>query len=132
MRATLSAAHLVKHQVTGNFQQPRRKFGAWNIAARAFPDSDKDLLRDVFHVGTAAEHSRDRARHQRLMLLDELLKRLRIASPDQLHQPHVSCIFFRSAQVSSIVLRHRDLDVGTWQNLPEKCKSPKLGPAPSS
>jgi hypothetical protein len=55
-----------------------------------------------------------------LMLLDELFKRLSIAPPDQLHQPHVIGIFFRSALVSSIVLRHRDLDVGARQNLPEK------------
>jgi hypothetical protein len=54
------------------------------------------------------------------MLLDELLKRLSIATADQLHQPHIIGIFFRSALVSSIVLRHRDLDVGTRQNLPEK------------
>jgi hypothetical protein len=54
------------------------------------------------------------------MLLDELLKRIRVAAADKLHQPHVIGIFFRSALVSSIVLRHRDLDVGAQQNLPEK------------
>jgi hypothetical protein len=57
---------------------------------------------------------------KRLMLLDELLKCPSIAPADQLHQPHVIGIFFRSALVSSIVLRHRELDVGTRQNLPEK------------
>jgi hypothetical protein len=46
------------------------------------------------------------------MLLDELLKRMRVAAADKLHQPHVIGIFFRSALVSSIVLRHRELDVG--------------------
>src|SRR5882724_592706 len=117
MRATLDAAHLVKDQVAGNFQQPGRKLGARNISARTFPNPDKDLLRDVFDVRTAAEHARNRARHQRLMLLDKLLKCLSIAPADQLHQPHVIGIFFRSALVSSIVLRHRELDVGTWQNL---------------
>src|SRR6266576_3488858 len=74
MRATLGAAHLVKHQVARNFQQPGRKLCARNISARTFPNPDKDLLRDVFYVRTAAEHARNRARHQRLMLLDELLK----------------------------------------------------------
>ena len=112
MRATLDAAHLVKDQVAGNFQQPGRKLCARNISARTFPNPDKDLLRDVFHVRTAAEHARDRPRHQRLMLLDELLKRMRVAAADKLHQPHVIGIFFRSALVSSIVLRHRELDVG--------------------
>src|SRR5512133_820601 len=125
MRATLGAAHLVKHQVAGNFQQPGRKLGARNISARTFPNSDKDLLRDVFYVRTAAEHPGNRARHQRLLLLDELLKCLSIAPAAQLHQPHIIGILFRSALVSLIVLRHRELDVGTWQNLPEKCGSPK-------
>jgi hypothetical protein len=45
---------------------------------------------------------------------------MRVAAADKLHQPHVIGIFFRFALVSSIVLRHRELDVGTWQNLPEK------------
>src|SRR4029450_10486428 len=120
MRATLGAAHLVEYQVARNFQQPGGKFGARYISTRAFPNPDKYLLRDVFNVRTAAEHARDSACHQRLMLLDELLKRLSIATADQLHQPHIIGIFFRSALVSSIVLRHRDLDVGTRQNLPEK------------
>jgi hypothetical protein len=66
------------------------------------------------------------------MLLDELLKCLSIAPADQLHQPHVIGIFFRSALGSSILLRHRELDVGTWQNLPEKCGSSKIGTAPPS
>jgi hypothetical protein len=39
---------------------------------------------------------------------------------DQLHKPHVIGIFFRSAPISLIALRHRDLDVGPGQNLPEK------------
>jgi hypothetical protein len=43
------------------------------------------------------------------MLLDELLKCLSIATADQLHQPHVIGIFFRSALVSSIVSSHRSL-----------------------
>src|SRR4029450_653042 len=120
MRATLGAAHLVKHQVARNFQQPGRKLGARNISARAFPNPDKDLLRDVFHVRTAAKHARDCACHERLMLLDELFKCPSIAPADQLYQPHVIGVFFRSALISSIVLRHRELDVGTWQNLPEK------------
>src|SRR5882724_1465720 len=120
MRATLGAAHFVKHQVAGNLQQPGRKLGARDISARTFPNPDKDLLRDVFHVRTAAEHARDRAGYQRLMLLDELLKRMRVAAADKLHQPHVIGIFFRSALVSSIALRHRDLDVWTRQTLPEK------------
>jgi hypothetical protein len=38
------------------------KLGSRNISARTFPNPDKDLLRDVFHVRTAAEHARDRAR----------------------------------------------------------------------
>src|SRR5215470_8039560 len=111
MRATLSAAHLVKDKVAGNFQKPGRKLRAWYISAGAFPNPDEYLLRYVFDVRTAPEHSGDRARHQRLMLLDELLKCVSIAATDQLHQPHVIGIFFRSALVSSIVLRHRDLDV---------------------
>src|SRR3954469_12822857 len=53
------------------------------------------------------------------MLLDELLKCASIAAANQLHQPDVIGIFFRSTLVSSIVLRHRDLDVGPRQNLPE-------------
>jgi hypothetical protein len=106
-------AHLIKHQVACDFQQPRRKLRARNIPARAFPNADKDLLRDVFHVRTAAEHAGDRTCHQRLMLHDELLKCPSIAAADQLHQPHIIGIFFRSALVSSIVLRHCDLDVAT-------------------
>ena len=113
MGATLGAAHLVKHQVARNFQQPRGKLGARNVSTRAFPHSDENLLRDIFHVRTAAQHARNRARHQSLMLFDQPLKGLGISSADQLHQPHVVGIFFRSTLVSSIVLRHRDLDVGT-------------------
>jgi hypothetical protein len=90
------------------------------------------LLRYVFHVGTAPEHASNRARNQRLMLLDELLERPSIAPADQLHQPHVIGIFFRSALVSSIVLRHRDLDVGTPESLPEKMGfANSAGPSPS-
>src|SRR5258707_80458 len=65
--------------------EPGRKLCARNISARTFPNPDKDLLRDVFHVRTAGEHAGDRARHQRLMLCDELLKFLGIAPADQLH-----------------------------------------------
>jgi hypothetical protein len=54
------------------------------------------------------------------MFLDELLKCLSITSADQLHQLDVIGIFFRSALVYPVVLRHRELDVGTRQNLPEK------------
>src|SRR4030095_6343469 len=133
MRATLGAAHLVKHEIAGNFQQPRSELRPRNISARAFPDPDKDLLRDILHVGTATQHACDRACHQCLMLFDELLKRMRVAAADKLHQPHVTGIFFRSALVSSIVLRHRDLDVGTPKSLPEKCDSPNsAGSSPSS
>src|SRR5215211_9329953 len=129
MRPTLGAAHLVEHQVARNFQQPGRKLCPRNISTRTFPNPDKNLLRDVFHVRTAAEHARNRARDQRLMLLDQLLKGLGIATADQLHQPYVIRIFFRSALVSLIALRHCDLDAGTWQKLPEKCGSSKADTA---
>ena len=72
-------------------------------------------------------HASDRARDQRLMLLDELLQGPSIAPADQLHQPHVIGIFFRSALISSIVLRHRDLDVGTPKSLPEKMGLAQFG-----
>src|SRR5215467_12490817 len=120
MRTTLSAAHLIKDQVAGNFQKPGRKLCARYISARTFPNPDKYLLCYVFDIRTAAKHACNRASHQRLMLLDELLKCLSIPAPDQLHQSYVIRIFFRSALVSSIVLRHRDLDVGARQNLTEK------------
>jgi hypothetical protein len=119
MRTTPGAAHLIKHQVARDFQQPGRKLGARNISARTFPYPDKYLLRYVFHVRTAAEHAGDRPRYKRLMLFDELLKCPSIPPADQLHQPDIIGIFFRSALVSSIILGHRELDVGTRQNLPE-------------
>ena len=113
MGPTFGAAHLVKDQVARNFQQPRGKLGAWNISTRAFPDTDKNLLRDVFHVRTGAQHARNRTCHQGLMFFDQPLICLCIASADKLHQSNVLGIFFRPAEISSIVLRHRDLDVRT-------------------
>src|SRR5438094_2966071 len=109
MRVPLGAAHFVENEITRNFQQPRGEFGARDISARAFPDSNKDLLRDVFHVGVTAQHARDRARHQSLMPLDELLEGDGIASTHQLHEPHVVSVFVRSPLVSWIVARHRSL-----------------------
>ena len=113
MRSTLGAAHLIKHEIARNFQKPGGELRPRNVPTRALPDSDKHLLRDVLDVRTATQHARDCAGHQSLMLFDELLKRMRVAAADKLHQPHVIGIFFRSALVSWIVLRHRDLDVGT-------------------
>jgi aminodeoxyfutalosine synthase len=109
MRVTLCTAQLVENQVARDFQQPRREFGARDISARAFPDADKDLLRDVFHIGVAAQHARHGPRHQSLMFFDELLECAGIASTHQLHEPQVVSVFFRSPSISFLVARHWSL-----------------------
>jgi hypothetical protein len=119
MGSTLRAAHLVEHEISGNFQKPGGELRPRNVPTRALPDSDKYLLRDVLDIRTATQHARDCAGHQSLMFFDELLKRLRIAAADKLHQAHVIGVFLRSTQVFSIVLRHRDLDVLTPKSFPE-------------
>ena len=106
------------HTGHGREERPRIRR---QVPLRRFGDEfEKDLLRDVFDIRTAAEHAGNRACHQRLMLLDELLKCLSITAAHQLHEPHVIGIFFRFILIPLILLRHRDLDVGTRQNLPEK------------
>src|SRR6516162_10736688 len=106
MRVPFGAAHFVENEITRNFQQPCGEFGAWDISARAFPDSNKDLLRDIFHVRVAAEHARDCARHQSLMLLNEFLECDSIASTHEPHEPHVVSVFVRSPLVSWIASSH--------------------------
>jgi predicted HD phosphohydrolase len=107
MRVTLGAAKLVEDQIARNLQQPGREFGSWDVATRAFPDSDEYLLRDVFHVRIAAQHARHRASHQSLVFLDQFFERSSVASADKPHEAHVMSVFFRSPFVSAIVARHR-------------------------
>jgi len=86
---TFGAAHLVKNQIARDLQQPGRELRACHVPACAFPDSNKNLLRDVFHVRIAAKHSRDRSCDQRLVPLDQFFKRGRIALGNQSHQADV-------------------------------------------
>jgi len=106
---TLGAAQLVENQIARDFQQPRREFGARDISARAFPDPDKNLLRDVFYVRIAAQHPRHRARHQGLMPFNQFFERAGIALAHQPHEPHVLSVFLRSPLISWIASSHRSI-----------------------
>src|SRR6266513_1659931 len=105
MRAPLGTAQLVEHQVARNFQQPGGEFGAGDITASAFPNSDKNLLCNIFHVRVAAQHARHRACYQSLMLLNEFLECAGVTLTHQPHQPHVVTVFYRSPWSSWIVSR---------------------------
>ena len=109
MHVALGTTQLIKHEITCNFQQPGRKFRARDISAGAFPDADKDLLRDVFNIGVAPEHARHRASDKTLVTFDQLLERARISSTHQLHEPHVFSILLRSSHGSLVFARHRSL-----------------------
>jgi hypothetical protein len=50
MRVTLGTAQLIENEVARNFEQPSGELCARDVSARAFPDSDEDLLRDIFDV----------------------------------------------------------------------------------
>jgi hypothetical protein len=49
-RVTLGPTQLIENKVARNFQQPGREFGARDISAGTFPDTDKDLLRNIFDI----------------------------------------------------------------------------------
>src|SRR5436190_11983256 len=109
MGAPPGTAQLVEHQVARNFQEPGGEFGAGDITASALPDTNKNLLCDIFDVRVAAQHARYGARHQSLMLVDELLECAGIALTHQPHQPHVVSVFFRSPCISWILSSHRSV-----------------------
>src|SRR5207248_11540265 len=94
MRVTLGPAELVENEITRNFQQPGREFCPRYIATRAFPHSNEYLLRDIFHVGIAAQHARHSAGDQSLVFLYQLLDRNGVASTAELLESHVVGVFF--------------------------------------
>src|SRR2546430_5751678 len=106
---TFGTAHFVEHQIASNFQQPGGEFGARDISTSAFPDPNKDLLRDIFHVRVAPEHARHRAGDETLVPFNKVLECTRIAPTDQPHESHVLSVFFRSPWISWIVATHRSL-----------------------
>src|SRR5437016_14472845 len=106
---TFGTAHFVEHHVAGNFQQPSGELGALDISASAFPDTNKDLLRDIFHVRVAPEHARHRAGDETLVPFNKLLECGRIAPAHQLHESHVLSVFLRSPWISWSGARHRSL-----------------------
>src|SRR5207253_7582450 len=106
---TFGTAHFVEHQIASNFQQPGGKFGARDISTSAFPDPNKDLLRDIFHVRVAPEHARHGAGDETLVPFNKVLECTRIAPTHQPHESHVLSVFLRSPWISWIVATHRSL-----------------------
>src|ERR1041384_1741021 len=83
------AAHFVEHEIACDLEQPRGELRARDVTAGAFPHPNKNLLRNVFDVRIATEHSSDSARDERLVPFDELLERASVAARHQTHQANI-------------------------------------------
>src|SRR5438045_4145349 len=74
-RMARAAAQFVEDEVSRDLKQPSREFRSRLIALSILPDTNENLLRDVFRLGVAAEHATHRADHESLMPFDKLLER---------------------------------------------------------
>jgi len=78
-------AELVENEIPGDFKQPGGEFRGGFVARCAFPDPQKNLLRDVFGVRFVAEHFGHGADDPVLVRFDQFAEGFGIPFFDSLH-----------------------------------------------
>lgn len=129
----LSPPQFIENQIARDLEEPGGELRPRHVAFRAFPDSDEDLLRDVFDIRVVAQHPRDRSRHQRPVPLDQALQRGRLPRAHRLHQLHVLPISL-GARERGILAGHRRLrraEVRQYLNV-LRVESPNAHDTPSA
>jgi hypothetical protein len=82
---TFGPAHFVEDKIARDLQQPGCKLRPRDVAAGTSPNPDKNLLRDIFDISIASEHSGDCPSYKCLVPFDQSFERSGVAAGHQRH-----------------------------------------------